>query len=87
MSEHDAVEIDGRTGEVTPLPPAKKRYRCQLDTLRDVKNEMARVYKETRSDLLDPAVASKLVWMLSAIGKVIETSDLEDRVKALEDRT
>ena len=85
MSNDYPVEIDGTTGEIQTLPPAKgQRYRCKLDTLSDVKKEMAKVYRETRSELVDPAAATKLVWMLQAVGKVIEGSDLEKRIDALE---
>ena len=85
MSNRNPVEIDAATGEVETLPPAKgQRYRCKLDTMQDVKREMAKVYRESRSQLLDPADATKLVWMLQAVGKVIEGTDLEKRIEALE---
>lgn len=85
MTNHQPVELDGKTGEIETLPPQRgQRYRCKLDTLDDVKREMSKVYRETRSELIDPAVGSKLVYMLQSIGKVIETSDLEKRVEVLE---
>jgi hypothetical protein len=85
MANEYPVEIDGVTGEVEPIPPQKGgRYRCKLDTLQDVRREMAKVYREARSEMIDPATASKLVWVLQAVGKVIEGSDLEKRVDALE---
>lgn len=85
MANQYPVEIDGVTGEVEPLPPQKgQRYRCKLDTMQDVRREMAKVYREARSELIDPATASKLVWCLQAVGKVIEGSDLEKRIEALE---
>ena len=81
------VEIDNATGAVETLPPAKgQRYRCKLDTMQDVKREMAKVYRESRSELIDPAAATKLVWVLQAVGKIIEISDLEKRLEALENR-
>ncbi|MGZ8194567.1 MAG: hypothetical protein ACXWTH_02970 [Methylosarcina sp.] len=45
---------------------------------------MAKLYREARSEVIDPSTASKLVWCLQAVGKVIENSDLEKRVEALE---
>jgi len=87
MSNQYPVEIDGATGKVETLPPQKgQRYRCKLDTMQDVKREMAKVYRESRSELLDPAAATKLVWMLQAVGKVIEGSDLEKRIEILEQK-
>ena len=65
-------------------PPQGRRYRAKLDTLNDVKREMARVYRECRTGVLATTEGSKLTWMLEKIGKVIETSDLEKRIEALE---
>ena len=70
--------------KAAPLPPAK-RYRCRLETIQHVRKEMARLYREGRSELIDPAKAAKLAWILMSIGKIIETSDLERRVEELEE--
>jgi hypothetical protein len=85
MSDREGVIIDGITGEVETLPPQRgKRYRCELDTVQDVRREMAKVYRECRSDILDAQTGTKLTWMLQGIAKVIETSDLEQRIEQLE---
>ncbi|WP_154671585.1 hypothetical protein [Candidatus Methylobacter oryzae] len=44
---------------------------------------MAKVYREARSGIVDGQDAVKLTWMLQAVGKVIEGSDLEKRIDAL----
>lgn len=85
MLDKSPVEIDGATGKVKTLPRAP-RYRCKLDTLQDVRREMAKVYREARSELIDPGTGSKLVFILQSIGRVIEGSELERRVEALENR-
>ena len=88
MANQYPVEIDNTTGEVETLPPTKgQRYRCKLDTLADVKREMAKVYRESRSQMIDPVEATKFVWMLQSVGKVIEGSDLEKRLDILEQKT
>ena len=85
MSNKYPVEIDGATGEIDTLPPSKdRRYRCKLDTLADVKAEMAKVYRESRSSIIDPVTGTKFIWMLSAVQKAIEGSDLEKRIEILE---
>lgn len=61
-----------------------RRYRVKLDTLNHVKREMAKTYRECRSGLIDVQDASRCVFMLASIGKVIEGSDLEKRIEALE---
>jgi hypothetical protein len=47
---------------------------------------MAKVYRESRSELIDPATGSKLIWMLQAVGRVIEGGELEKRIEALENK-
>jgi len=87
MTNHYPVEIDGRTGEVETLPPQKgQRYRCKLDSMQDVKREMAKIYRESRSEMIDPVSATKLVWILQAVSKVIEGTDLEKRIETLESK-
>ncbi len=87
MANKYPVEIDGATGEIESLPPVKgKRYRCKLNTLADVKAEMAKVYRESRSEVIDPVTGTKLVWMLQAVQKAIEGSDLEKRIEILEQK-
>ena len=75
--------IDGFTGK-----PVKrivdKRCRAKLDTAQDVRREMAKIYRETRSGLLDSAESTKLTWILASIQKVIESSDMEARMSRLE---
>ena len=87
MSNKKAVTFDGQTGEVLGVGVVKKtRYRAKLDTISDIKREMAKLYREARSGVVDVQDATKLTWCLQAVAKVIETSDLEDRVKKLENR-
>ena len=85
MSNKHPVEIDGVTGAINDLPYTKgTRYRAKLDTMQDVRREMAKVYRESRSGVVEIVDGTKLVWMLQAVGKVIEGSDLEKRIEILE---
>lgn len=85
MANKYPVEIDGVTGEVEALPHAKGiRYRAKLDSISDVKKEMATVYRLARSGIVDVQDATKLTWCLQAVAKVIEGSDLEKRIQVLE---
>ena len=45
---------------------------------------MVRVYKEARQGTLDSQTASRLTFMLTAIGRLIESSDLEHRLEQVE---
>jgi glycerol kinase len=75
--------IDGNTGK-----PVKRivdrRCRVKLDTSSDIRHEVAKLYRETRSGLLDSAEATKLTWILISIQKIIESSDMEARMARLE---
>ena len=87
MANKHPVIIDNGTGEVESLPHAKgTRYRAKLDSMQDVRREMAKVYRESRSGVVEVVDGTKLVWMLQAVGKVIETSDLEKRLEILESK-
>lgn len=87
MANKYPVEIDNATGEVESIGGDSKigsRYRAKLDTLRDVKNEMSRVYTDTRRGKVDVADCTKLIYSLNIIGKTIIDADLEHRLVTLE---
>ena len=68
-------------GEYLPVSPSK----VNLANPESIRQEMARVYREARGGKLDPADATKLVYMLSQIGKLYELSVIEQRLQLLED--
>lgn len=79
----ESKEMQGASGDSSGgTPPAKRAIR--LKTMDDVRVEMARVYSDARRNNLAPEAASKLCYILSQVGRVIEGVGLEDRIKALE---
>lgn len=77
--------IDGTTGELESIPPIKDlRYRCKLETADDVRRELAKLYRETRSGLIEPADSTKMGWLLGEVRKAIETGQIEKRLEQLE---
>lgn len=58
-----------------------------LNTLHDIRREMARVYRESRQGRIDMSDASKLNYQLQGLCKVIELSVIEDRLTALENNS
>ena len=58
--------------------------RVDLKTIDDVRVEMARVYRDMRGGRIDPADGTKLAYVLSMIGKLIESGEIEKRLEALE---
>jgi hypothetical protein len=88
MSDREPVIIDGITGECETMPPQRgKRYRAELSTAQDIRREMAKVYRECRSDILDIQSGQKMVWMLSEIKKAIVEAEFEARIEAIEQTT
>ena len=78
MNNETMVIIDQKSGDVETIPLEKnQRYRAKLDTVPDVRRELAKLYRETRSGLIDPADATKLGWLLGEVRKSIE---LESRL-------
>ncbi len=72
--------IDGATSLPIPTP------RVNLKHLDGVRNEMSRVYRQMKTGTLDGADGTKRAYVLSLIGKLIEASELAQRIEALEQR-
>lgn len=70
-----------------PIPPAKVASpRLKLETVRDVRRELARIYREARRGELKPETATKLAFLLDLTARMIERNELEARIEALEAR-
>lgn len=55
-----------------------------LNKQKGVRAQIAKVYKAAATGQLDPSAASKLVYCLHTLSKVIEVETLETRVEELE---
>jgi len=69
-------------GELIPVEPIPKQIK--LVTVMDCKREMARVYRDARQGRIDIQDGTRLVYMLSQIGKLVESSEFEKRLELLE---
>lgn len=74
--------IDSSADERLPTPDRDRRL--PLKTAQHVRTELARVYRSMKHADIDPAVGTKLTYVLVALGKMIEVGDLEKRIEALE---
>ncbi len=72
--------------ESADTTPTEKRVRAPLRNVQEVRAQMVTVYRETRGGKLPIETASKLCFILTQIAKIMETSDLEARLMALEGR-
>lgn len=77
--EHESDGADGKEGA---LPP---RLRMKLASMKDLTKELGRLYRETRAGRIDTQDASRMANMLAILGRLIEGSDMEARVEALEE--
>ena len=73
--------IEADRNNKLPIPT-----RIDLKTIDDIRLEMARVYREMRAQKIEAADGTKLVYVLSAMGKLIELHDIEKRITLLEER-
>jgi len=80
-SPTEPATIDGATLKLLPTPHRRKP---QLTSFDGVRCEMARIYREAESGKRDSAEASKLVYILGQIGRVLEVVEIEARLRALE---
>lgn len=74
---------DGHSGDDSPPMPRVGK----LDTLEDVRKELGRLYRAARRKSgpePDAAIAAKLAYLLQAVGRTIEGSEMEKRVSNLE---
>ena len=79
-SENNSSETrDGRAVTVVPTPG-----RLDRKTIDDVRVECARVYRDMRANRIEMADGTKLVYVLSQLGKLIEAGEYEKRLEALE---
>ena len=58
----------------------------RLSNISEVAAEMARVYRDSRRNEIDPGVGAKLCFMLSALRQALEVGVLEERLAELEER-
>ena len=75
------VVHEGQLLMAVPTPQLK------LATIDDCRREMARVYRDARTGMTDTANASRLVYMLTSIAKMIEIGQLEQRLTILEEHS
>jgi hypothetical protein len=77
--KHSPATIDATTGAPDPTPP-----KIKLNSIGDVRREMATIYREARAGKLDISDAGRLAYVLTGIGKLIEVDLIEQRLAELE---
>ncbi len=81
---NDSVDLvvlsDGSAGTLSP-PPGPK---IDLRDPHAVRRELAAVYRDARAGHLDASAATRLGYLLSLLLRAFETTELQDRLEALE---
>jgi hypothetical protein len=76
-----AQMIDGETGKPDPTP-----RRIDLSGLRDVRLELAHVYRQMDSGEIESQDGTRRAYVLKTIHDVIVSAELERRIQELEDK-
>ena len=79
-SKNNRQPIEGDVIVADPTPCK----RIRLNNIKEVRLELSRVYREARLGTLQTSEATRLVYMLIALGNIIKDSELEERITALE---
>ncbi len=69
---------------VLPPPPRHQKGSIALTKMHHIRAELATLYREAKTGKRDIGDATKLTYILREIGRVIEGSDLEQRIEQLE---
>lgn len=75
-----------RTRAASRSEPDPTPHVGRLETINDVKDEFARLYRAARKGTLEAAKAAKLGYLLSQLAALIRDNDLEQRLATLEQR-
>lgn len=74
--------IDGQTGKPADTP--KEKRRIDLSTLRDVRLELAAVYRKMDSGEIESQEGTRRAYVLKTVADVITLAELEKRIDELE---
>jgi hypothetical protein len=72
---------DAPNKAAAPSPLPRRR---PLLTVRDVKREMSAIYWLMRRGEIPPETGTRLVFVLTSIGRLIEVSEVERKLEAIE---
>jgi hypothetical protein len=84
-TENAPVPLDKpQSTRVVALLPTPRRRGPVLESLTDVRREMAKVYRQMRHGRIDTQDATRMTYVLTQLAKIIQTTELEARIEAVE---
>jgi hypothetical protein len=84
MQNRQPATIDGGTGKVVLVP--RRIAPIKLDTLRHIRDEMGRIYREARNGKMDTQDLTRLCFALDKLKDIAVAIDFETRIGALEEK-
>lgn len=69
-------------GELIPANPVRSRLR--LGSIREVRRELVKIYEMAKAGSMSTQDAGRLTYILQSLAAMIRDSDLEERLKKLE---
>lgn len=75
-----AMQAQALQGVIVRVKPIK------LQTLRDIRTEVGKLYREARCGLIDSQDATRLSYILGELRQIIVNGEFEERLRVLEDR-
>ena len=85
-SSNSDKPVTGTTSVIHVLPTPTKEKVIRLGTLRQVRFQLAEVYREARQGKLDKGDATKLTYMLQVLANMIVDHELEEKLNRLENK-
>ena len=79
-NDNELVSIDSSNHELLATPS-----RIDLKHIDDVRLEMAKVYRDMKGQKIPAQDGTRLVYVLTQIGKMIELHDIEKRINRIEE--
>ena len=79
-NDTELVSIDSSNHELLATPS-----RIDLKHIDDVRLEMAKVYRDMKQQKIPAQDGTRLVYVLTQIGKMIELHDIEKRINRIEE--
>lgn len=79
------VTVDGKTGKPI-LTRIKKTPPIKLDTLRNIRDEMGRIYREARAGKMATQDLTRFCFALDKLRDVVIAMEIEGRLELLEGR-
>lgn len=76
--------IDGATGKPEKAPP-QRTPPIKLDNLRNIRDELGRVYREARAGKIGSQDATRFAFVLGQLRDLVISMDIEQRLLALEE--